>query len=106
VPRSAKELWTVSESKSFALLFSQDWTLNLLVATSSPNFQTDCFEAQLSVHFRSQTSVVRTVRKVGLIVGLDLRQARFYLKVPSLGSKLIFQGFGPVITAAGSFVMS
>jgi len=49
---------------------------------------------------------VRTVRKVGLIVGLDLRQARFYLIVPSLGSKLIFQYFGPVITAAGSFVMS
>lgn len=49
---------------------------------------------------------MRTVRKVGLIVGLDLRQARFYLKSPSSGSKLIFQGFGLVITAAGSFVMS
>jgi len=46
------------------------------------------------------------MRKVWLIVGLDLRQARFYLKFPSSRSKLIFQGFGFVITAAGSFVMS
>ena len=81
-PRSAREQWCVSESKSFVLLSSQDWTLNLLVTTLAPRFPLDCFKAELSVHFRSQTTVVRTVMKVGLAVELNLRQALFSLLVP------------------------